>query len=162
MLHDYTYYVNRCNKISSPVCIIVLNPFPIHKPLLFSKHLPRHEPDPAVAFCLFGHEGVGADAVGVVQAGEPVAGVGVGKAYAPAFEGHVQKNSFGITWSQHLSGICVVADSTIPRTGAILLSRNALYPMKDQYFQGISFIFVMGKLSIKEVISGLGESWRRK
>ena len=60
--------------------------------------------------------------------------------------GTVQKNSFGITWSQHLSGIWVVADSIIPRTGAILLSRKALYPMRCQYFQEISLIFVVGKL----------------
>ena len=61
--------------------------------------------------------------------------------------GTVQKNSFGITWSQHLSGIGFVADSIIPRTGAILLSRKALYPTRCQYFQVISFIFVVGKLS---------------
>lgn len=61
--------------------------------------------------------------------------------------GTVQKNSFGITWSQHLSGIWVVADSIIPRTGAILLSRKALYPMRCQYFQEISLFFVVEKLS---------------
>ena len=61
--------------------------------------------------------------------------------------GTVQKNSFGITWSQHLSGIWVVADSIIPRTGAILLSRKALYPTRCQYFLGIGVIFVVGKLS---------------
>ena len=63
--------------------------------------------------------------------------------------GTVQKNSFGITWSQHLSGIWFVADFIIPRTGAILLSRKALYPTRCQYFQGIGFIFVVGTLNKK-------------
>ncbi|MBO6291830.1 MAG: hypothetical protein J6N51_06190, partial [Selenomonas sp.] len=67
--------------------------------------------------------------------------------------GTVQKNSFGITWSQHLSGIWVVADSIIPRTGAILLSRKALYPIRCKYFQEISLIFVVGKLSMVRIPS---------
>ena len=52
--------------------------------------------------------------------------------------------------NQHLSGIGFVADSIIPRTGAILLSRKALYPMRCQYFQVIGVIFVVGKLSFQK------------
>ena len=63
MLHHYTLYVNRFLK----------------KPGKFSsKGLPRHEPYPAAALGVLGHEFVGADAAGVVQAGEPVARAGVG------------------------------------------------------------------------------------
>ena len=64
--------------------VIIASPKILHYaliPLQASKHLPHHKPKPAAAFCLFGHEFIGADAAGVVKAGEPVARVGVGYSF---------------------------------------------------------------------------------
>ena len=61
---------------------------------LFISGLPAlsyHEPEPAFGFAVFACVGFVPDPPGVVQAGEVVGWVGVGQAYAPAFQGRAAK-----------------------------------------------------------------------